>query len=253
MISLQIFSSDGCADPAPGSGGWKLLLGSGLDLALDNECCCCDISCLTNYQADFYGSPDLPCPEGTCYISYSGFASSYPSGACWDGGYQVYLAEITNHPIQKINPIKPFLGGDWKEGYPAKFRESQRGFCIFWFYYQGTNYGIDTCETEYWEPILGSGTTVCCLKNHSINQIYKLECATQELVNVTAESVQTDSAESATYYPPSLGWSEVAVGSWVQCYSQTPTGIKYGTCECCTALDNTIETLYGPPTLICAP
>lgn len=219
---------------------WKLLIcSSGLSLGKDSGDCCCDYSCLTNCPGA------APCELAPCEISYTSSANGGGTGSCSEGAYYLTRSDICNRSISMdINIV-------WNDGYPEQYNlhrfvkgnsiySSSFDYCLYWVEEYGTIYGVDTCNSTY-------SDTYCCTKTYRWFRLFKLECATQEFIDVTDEAI-------ASFDDNAFGgsWTQTSKGFYVYCYSMPPAGIVED-CDCCSAPTITIDDVDGPPTLVCAP
>lgn len=244
---------------------------SGLTLGKESGCCCCDVSCLTG--CNVIGDPativvgDSPCINAPCYVQSSGTATYFPTGipmpACFDGAYS--LSRYNGCAPATTQSVWMFLIGlVWNEGYPDKYRlyryrdpyepsylypdPSSYSYCLIWNIDHGTNYGIDTCHSTYYDAR-------CCFRYHRWFRLFKVECATQEIVDVTDEAIASFPDEP--FGPGDTGWIQISKGYYVKCaYTDASYEDHSGgdnDCTCCGADTKTIDDIYGPPILVCAP
>lgn len=249
-----------CGPNGTGSAAeFKILINeSGLALAKDSGCCCCDVSCLTACGS-FYS----PCNYAPCTVVTSGVASytppydtgSGPPTPCSDGGYYLERWNACAGPLTPPSFIVNITGIVWQSGYPQAYRPyriddqynpgledlttdpSDLGYCLIWNVDHGVNYGINTCDSTY-------SNTYCCQRYNVKITLYKIECSTEQIVNVTDEAI--------TSFNDVSGWIQSSKGYYERCVVSTPTGTTTN-CGCCGADNLILNDIYGPPTLVCAP
>lgn len=199
----------------------------------------------------------------TMYCGPSNFLDFSYFGVCvmWNEGYpEAYRPYMIADNLCEKSTFTGCVkqGNSWfcSDGI-RRYNDFHIGYCLFWVHEYTYSYGTNICESQ--DPLPS-----CCYKEIVRIKLYKLECETQELVDVTDEAVDyfdisTENCNIAGRFQPghngpgTSAWQQPSKGYFVYCYgaSNEIGGSGNEDCDCCNAVEQTVIDVNGPPILIC--